>query len=44
MVGVINSVFVKETKEMALSAPRGISYAIRVDFLRRLPDGARLKY
>jgi len=44
VVGVINSVFVKGTKEMALSAPSGISYAIPVDFVRRLLDGAGLKY
>jgi S1-C subfamily serine protease len=44
VVGVINSVFVKETKEMALSAPSGISYAIPVDFARRLLDQAGLKY
>jgi hypothetical protein len=42
-MGVINSVFVKEAKEMALSAPSGISYAIPVDFVRRLLDLAGLK-
>lgn len=44
VVGIINSVFVKGTKEMALSSPSGISYAIPVDFARRLLDLAGLRY
>ncbi len=36
VVGIINKVFVKDSKENALSEPSGISYAIPVDHLRRL--------
>jgi S1-C subfamily serine protease len=36
VVGVLNMVFVKGTKEAALSAPSGISYAIPVRYLREL--------
>jgi serine protease Do len=36
VLGVINSVFVKETKESAITAPSGISYAIPVDHVRAL--------
>lgn len=36
VVGVINSVFVKGTKEAAISDPSGISYAIPVQHVRRL--------
>ncbi len=36
VVGVVNSVFVKGSKETALSAPSGISYAIPVKFVRNL--------
>ncbi len=36
VVGVINSVFVKGTKESALSSPSGIAYAIPADHVRRL--------
>jgi S1-C subfamily serine protease len=36
VVGVLNMVFVKGTKESALSAPSGISYAIPVRYLREL--------
>jgi hypothetical protein len=43
VVGIINSVFVKGTKELALSSPSGISYAIPVDFARRLLDLAGLR-
>lgn len=44
VVGVINSVFIKETKELAISAPSGISYAIPVSYVRRLLDAAGVKY
>ena len=36
VVGVVNSVFVKGTKETALTAPSGISYAIPVKYVREL--------
>ena len=36
VVGVINKVFVAETKESVLSKPSGISYAIPVIHLRKL--------
>ena len=36
VVGVINSVLVKETKEAAITRPSGISYAIPVKFVRDL--------
>jgi S1-C subfamily serine protease len=33
IVGIVNMVFVKSTKESALSEPSGITYAIPVRFL-----------
>lgn len=36
VVGVINMVFIKGSKESALTAPSGISYAIPVSFLKEL--------
>lgn len=36
VVAVINKVFVKQTKESALSDPSGITYAIPVQYLRKL--------
>ena len=36
VVGVINSVFVKDTKESALTAPSGISYAIPARYIKKL--------
>jgi S1-C subfamily serine protease len=36
VIGVINSVYVKKTKETAITAPSGISYAIPVDHVRAL--------
>ncbi len=36
VIGVINSVYVKSTKEAAISDPSGISYAIPVEHVRRL--------
>lgn len=36
VLGVMNMVFVKSTKENVLSDPSGISYAIPVEYLRRL--------
>lgn len=42
VIGIINSVFVKTTKEAAISAPSGISYAIPVDHLRALLQKAKI--
>ena len=36
VVGVLNSVLVKSTKESALENPTGISYAIPIDYLNKL--------
>ena len=36
VIGVINMVFVKETKEAVLEKPSGISYAIPVQYVKRL--------
>ena len=36
VVGVVNSVFVKETKEAILSSPSGIAYAIPVKYVKSL--------
>ena len=36
VVGVINSVFIKESKETMLSAPSGITYAIPAQYLTKL--------
>jgi len=49
VIGIVNSVFVKASKEMALeeraiSEPSGITYAIPVTYLRRLLDRAKLRY
>lgn len=41
VVGVINMVFVKTTKESVLSDPSGISYAIPVEHLRALLAGVQ---
>jgi S1-C subfamily serine protease len=41
VVGIINMVFVKATKEAALSHPSGISYAIPANFLRDLLNEKR---
>lgn len=43
VVGVVNSVFVKGSKEAAISAPSGISYAIPVTHVYDLLLKARLK-
>lgn len=40
VIGVINSVFVKETKEAVLEKPSGISYAIPVEHVHRLLEAA----
>jgi S1-C subfamily serine protease len=44
VVGVINSVFVKGTKEVALTDPSGITYAIPVDHVRALLKLAGVKF
>ena len=36
VVGVVNSVFVKETKESILSSPSGIAYAIPAKYIKKL--------
>ncbi len=41
VIGVINSVLVKSTKEAALRDPSGITYAVPVRFVRRLLKRAR---
>jgi len=43
VIGVINSVFVKTTKEAAISAPSGITYAVPVDHVRALLRKAGVK-
>jgi S1-C subfamily serine protease len=40
VIGVLNSVFVKETKETVLERPSGIAYAIPVKYVRKLLDGS----
>lgn len=44
VIGVINSVFVKGTKEVAISDPSGITYAIPVDHVRALLKQAGVKF
>ena len=41
VVGIVNSVFVKGTKESALTAPSGITYAIPVQKLKELLESRR---
>jgi S1-C subfamily serine protease len=41
VIGIVNSVFVKGTKEAALTQPSGISYAIPAQKLKELLDRAR---
>ena len=41
VLGVVNSVYVKGSKEAALSAPSGISYAIPVKYVHRLLEQAK---
>ncbi|MDH5545184.1 MAG: serine protease [Gammaproteobacteria bacterium] len=44
VVGVINKVFVKETKEKILENPSGITYAIPVSHVRQLLEDAKIPY
>lgn len=41
VIGIINMVFVKETKEAALAKPSGISFAVPVVYLQELLRGLR---
>ncbi len=41
VIGIVNSVLVRSTKESALSAPSGITYAIPVSNLRPLLEASR---
>lgn len=41
VIGIINMVFIKGSKESALSHPSGISYAIPANFLQNLIDESR---
>lgn len=41
--GVVNATFIKETKEKALSAPSGISYAIPVEYVKALLARSKLQ-
>ncbi|MCP3868225.1 MAG: trypsin-like peptidase domain-containing protein [Gammaproteobacteria bacterium] len=43
VVGVINSVFVKDTKETLLSSPSGIAYAIPVRYVKELLKQASVR-
>ena len=43
VIGVLNSVFVKESRESVLSKPSGISYAIPVEHVARLLPGSGSK-
>jgi S1-C subfamily serine protease len=36
VVGILNKVFIKESKETVLEKPSGISYAIPIDYLKKL--------
>jgi S1-C subfamily serine protease len=44
VVGIINSPFVKATKELSVPGASAISYAIPVDHIRALMDRAGLGY
>ena len=39
LIGVLNSVFIKESREAILERPSGISYAIPISWLERLLEG-----
>ena len=40
VIGIINKVIVKDTKESALSSPSGISYAVPVKYILKLLERA----
>lgn len=44
VVGIVNMVFVKETKESTLEKPSGISYAIPVKYARELLQRAKVPF
>jgi len=44
IIGVVNKVFVQESKEAVISKPSGITYAIPVKYLRELLDKNDIKY
>ena len=44
VIGIINKVFVQETKEAIIAHPSGITYAIPVKYLRHLLDKHKIKY
>jgi S1-C subfamily serine protease len=43
VIGVINSVLIKETREATLSEPTGITYAIPAKYIKPLLDGVVAK-
>ncbi|WP_245807845.1 S1C family serine protease [Crenothrix polyspora] len=43
VVGIVNKVFVQESKESALSKPSGISYAVPVEYIEKLLNEKNLK-
>jgi S1-C subfamily serine protease len=43
VLGVINSVYVKNTRESAIKDPSGITYAIPVDYVRNLMNKAGVR-
>ncbi len=43
VIGIVNKVFVKETKETILSKPSGITYAIPIKYLKDLLEKSNLK-
>lgn len=44
VIGVVNSVFIKQTKENLLSNPSGITYAIPVRYVKKLLDRNNVAY
>ena len=40
VVGIVNSVYVKKSKEAALTSPSGISYAIPAEYIKKLLEKA----
>ncbi|MCB1737317.1 MAG: serine protease, partial [Gammaproteobacteria bacterium] len=44
VIGIINKVFVKETKEMVIEKPSGITYAIPIKFAKDLLRANKVEY
>jgi S1-C subfamily serine protease len=44
VVGIVNQVLVKATKENVLAKPSGITYAIPIEHAKRMLDEARIRY